>query len=48
MVQGRQMLNILGDEGGDVVARVNEEPITKDDPTTGGPIDSRYLMHAIM
>ncbi len=45
MVQGRKPVDILGDEIGDVEARVNEERITKDDfAGAGGAVDSGGLV----
>ncbi len=40
VVQGRKPVDILGDEIGDVEARVNEERVTQDDfPGAGGAVD---------
>ncbi len=45
VVQGGKSVDILGDEIGDVQARVNEERITQDDLAgAGGAVDSRSLV----
>ncbi len=45
VVQGRKPVDTLGDEIGDVEARVNEERITQDDfAGVGGAVDSGNLV----
>ncbi len=45
VVQGRKSVDILGDEIGDVEARVNEERIAQDDfAEAGGAVDSGSLV----
>ncbi len=45
IVQGRQVINVLGDEVGDVEVGVNEERITQDDfAGAGGAVDSDCLV----
>ncbi len=49
VVQGRKPVDILGDEIGDVEARVNEERITQDDfAGAGGAVDSEVSSHDMM